>query len=192
LCAGRESSCDCGHGRSASGTIGSMSNRRISLAVWAGRPPTAEPPKLEPSDLLYSAPNRDGTRKSCLNCLFWLGSASGPLISGEHARPSVGGREECFLHDADVLVSARMVCGYHVEGAGLSGLRVPRENMTPLDPEFSGLCSTTDGSSCELCVHFRPVGALEGTCAVAWDVENNQNAVVHRNGCCSAWHERVE
>lgn len=173
--------------------VGVTNPKHVRLALWIGRPSADQPvPRLGLGDVLYSPPNPDGTRKRCSNCVFWLGY-TGPTMSHDHAAPAPGGREECFLHAADVITTASMVCGYHVFGSGLQGAaRPPRENMAPVLPEYSGLMQPEDGSSCDCCSYFTGVSSLEGTCGVASEPDEPEPmaALVHKNGCCAAWHEK--
>jgi hypothetical protein len=160
--------------------------KRVHLAVWMGRDQQADPARLTLADLLYAPPNPDMTRKRCGNCLLWLGDR------GDQETP---GREECFIHASDVVVLGNMVCGYHVFGTpmGAGATLPPREGMQPVTAELSGLCQPEDGSSCEVCAHYRSTGRT-GVCAVAYedDVDDEgdaMNAVVQPNGCCAAWRE---
>lgn len=163
---------------------GVMTPKRVRLALWIGRPSADQAvPRLGLGDVLYSPPNPDGTRKRCGNCMFWFGVGA-----------PAGTRDECFLHDAEVLAPRDSVCGYHVHGVGQAVARPPRQNMIPVLPEYSGLCSTDDGSSCDNCVYFTPTAGLAGTCAVASELDTDADgdpvpALVHRAGCCAAWRE---
>jgi hypothetical protein len=127
------------------------------------------------------------TRKRCGNCALWLGER------GDGTR----GKEECFIHAEDVVVLENMVCGYHVFGRPMGGDVPARENMQPVDPELSGLCQPAEGSSCELCAHWRGTGGRAGTCAAAYeddvdDLGEPIHATVEANGCCAAWSEADE
>jgi hypothetical protein len=165
-----------------------VSRRRLPLAVWAGRPQAPDPARLTLADVLYAPPNPDMTRKRCGNCLLWLGAR------GEE---QVVDREECFIHAADVVVIADMVCGYHVFGVPMGSDVPPREGVVSVLPEHSGLCQPEDGSACELCEHFTAGTGRTGLCNVAFeeDVDHDgdpMHAVVEVNGCCAAWRERAE
>lgn len=160
--------------------------KKLQLAAWMGQGQQAEPVRLTLADLLYAPPNPDMTRKRCSNCLLWLGER------GDGATP---GREECFIHASDVVVLGDMVCGYHVYGVpmGAASNLPPREGMQPVTAELSGLCQPPDGSSCEVCAHYRSTGH-SGVCAAAFEEDTDDdgdamNAVVQPNGCCAAWRE---
>jgi hypothetical protein len=118
--------------------------------------------------------------------LLWLGGGDRP-------------REECFVHDSNVITTADMICGYHVYGEPMgSGAVPPRQNMQPLDPELSGLEQVPEGTSCESCVHYTATpGALSGTCAALYENPDESepdapHAIVHALGCCAAWRARAE
>lgn len=166
------------------------------LRIWTGAVLDEGPPKLNLSQTLYAPPNPDHSRKQCLNCIFWLGGR-GPMGT-EGGDGATGGREECFIHDADVIVLPDMVCGYHVFGVSLGGsVGAFRENMQPVTPELSGLEQVKGGSSCDSCRHF--AGTPEtpsGLCQALYETELDElgepmHAVVQSQGCCCAWERKA-
>jgi hypothetical protein len=144
------------------------------LAVWAG---ARERAVFFLANALYTPPNPDGTRKQCQNCVMWVASD-----------------QQCFIHDADVVVPPDAVCGYHVYGTpqpgGLPGELV-RENLQPVTPELSGLIQVPGGTSCDTCHYYTPAGRLSGLCQALHDPETPEEpAAVAALGCCARWeHE---
>ncbi len=141
------------------------------LQVWAGVEPQKPEASLPtPSEVLYSAPNPNGTRKACINCVLYI------------PRTRV-----CAIHAANVGVHPNAVCGYHVFGEP-NGNTLKRVNMLPVDPKTSGLVRTTGGTSCDSCAHYTPMGQTQGVCDAVrgFDAEEPQ-AHVESLGCCARW-----
>jgi hypothetical protein len=144
--------------------------KRRRLEAWTGRADAPEPVRLGLVQVLYSGPNRDGSRKACRNCVLWLPTG-----------------EECAIHDAGVTVTDDSVCGYHVFGDP-AGDTLRRSNLQPVDERLSGLEQVPGGSSCDGCRHFVPgPGGRQGVCSATWDDGAETHAVVHALGCCAAW-----
>lgn len=119
-------------------------------------------PKLTPSDVLYVGPNRDGSRKSCKNCGFW-----------------VSGRNRCILF-GDTEVTADAICGYHVSGVPGSLKGKPEAS---LDPKTSGLIKAPEGTACDNCARYS-----EGHCMALYkSPESDEHPEVDPRGCCTAW-----
>jgi len=148
----------------------SRSNR---LQVWSGSAPS-EPavPRANLSEVAYTGANPDGTGKNCKNCFLW--------------RPA---SNECTIHEASVVAVATTICSYHVFGAPQDG-ELTLQNLSPVQPECSGLKQVKDGSACQNCRFFRKIAQLDGRCiAVADPDENNADALVSAIGRCSRWLE---
>ena len=123
-----------------------------------------------PSDVLYSQPNPDGSRKACSNCALW-GSGT-------------GGR--CAIHAPSFLARAVGVCGYHVPGKPMA-MRVQLPGLAPCDPKLSGYVEVDGGTSCDVCRHYKAgVSGATGHCRA---VVNNKGApsTVWALGCCARW-----
>jgi len=172
--------------------------KRRLLQVWAGRPGDEEPVRLGLAQALYSPPNPDMTRKRCANCVFWLGGM-GPAGAegGEGGEGARGGREACFLHEENVIVTADMICGYHVFGVSLGASVLPiRENLQAVTPELSGLEQVPDGTSCDNCRNYTPTpGHPSGLCQALYEPDSTAEYPVHpvvqNLGCCCAWAAQV-
>ena len=148
----------------------------LRLSVFAGNEPPlpVEAPVLfRKGDVLYADPNPDRTRKNCGNCIMFLAP------------------EACFIHDADVVVTPEMVCGYHVYGEPMPA-GIERTNMMPVKPETSGLVPVVrDGSSCDTCEFFMPINQRQGLCRALCEygdtTEESLHPTVDALGCCARW-----
>lgn len=135
-----------------------------------GVPSCGPVPLPRPSDVLYAPPNPDGSRKRCLNCMFYA---------------DVDVR--CIVLGRDVEVTGDMVCGLHTFGA-------PQMYTTALgtggearaQPEELGLIvAPIDGTSCDGCTFYTANDPVSGTCRAVAD-EFGQFRVAAL-GCCARW-----
>lgn len=130
---------------------------------------SAPPPLL--ADVLYVEPAPGGAHRACKNCFMFQ-----PLL------------EHCAIHSSSVEISEEHVCGYHVFGQpskqwkDIKGLQV-------VNPKFSGLVRTKDGTACENCRYFTSIEEEEGVCAAVFRKEHS-HAHVHPKGCCTRWTKR--
>lgn len=148
-----------------------MADKR--LKVWADPEATDEPPAMHrpmPGEVLYTQPNSDNTRKSCHNCTHWI---------------SVG--QECFLFDADVVVPADAICGYHIFGRPYA--TAPERSLQTVDPEFAGFDHVRGGTSCDRCAFYKRLSPADGTCSVVVDPDEGNDYTVAALGCCTMWVE---
>ncbi len=119
------------------------------------------------SDVVYTPPNPDGSRKLCNNCCLYV-------------RPAF----RCILHAKSQVVIPHAVCGYHVFGRVLEAQPAGFLALA-LTPQQSGLIPTT-GTSCDRCVWYEPTrGKAGGVCHGAQ--EDGEPAPVEALGCCSRW-----
>jgi hypothetical protein len=141
------------------------------LDVFMGYGASAVNRRPVPHEVLYTRPNRDGSRKKCGNCVLY----DSP-------------NRLCHVHDTDLSIQADAVCGYHVYGRPTDGGQdVHREYMDPVDPAFSGL-ERVVGASCNLCAYFSPTSSSAGLCTLVSDPnEPEANFSVEALGCCAAW-----
>ena len=139
------------------------------LAGYAGNPkPKSKLPMAW--GVLYAAPNPDGSRKACRNCMMF----------------SMDNR--CSIHDADLEVTPQHTCGYHVYGVPMD-VRMEHEGLMPVDPKMSGLEVVAGGTSCDICRHI--IGDEEdgaNACAVVATPEGTPQPVAPR-GCCARWEK---
>lgn len=115
---------------------------------------------------LYSRPNTDGSRKSCISCTFWVTS------------------RRCVLHPPDLDVAGDAVCGYHVQGRPSKEWRDLPE-LIRLDPKLSGLERVPGGTSCDRCKFYR--GDEEKGICGALVGDDGKPAAVQAIGCCGRW-----
>ena len=116
----------------------------------------------EPSGVLYTNPNPDGSRKNCKNCVMFASKA-----------------EQCYIFAPDKTITADMVCGYHVYGKPLEVF----EKRIPMDPvvtDLAGLEVVKGGTSCDNCVAYR-----DGECLAVY--KDGKPAKVEALGCCARW-----
>jgi hypothetical protein len=144
--------------------------RHLHVLMGYGASPTSRRPV--PHEVLYTRPNRDGTRKKCANCV-------------QYDSPN----RLCRIHDTDLLLQPDSVCGYHVYGRPSDGGKDEhREYMDPVDPSYSGLERVPAGVSCNSCAYFSVSSSSSGLCTLVSDPnEPEANFSVEALGCCSAW-----
>jgi len=142
------------------------------LPVWPGDSDdgsalgvSAPPPTL--SQVLYTPPNPDLSRKMCGNCSGWVRNKS------------------CKIHAPDVVVPADGICGYHMFGTPHTDRGSEHPNLQYADPEMSGLEQVPGGVSCDRCRFYTMVGGDFGTCAAV--VADGARASVAARGCCTRW-----
>lgn len=120
--------------------------------------------------VLYTAPNPDGTRKMCQNCMMWSYAD-----------------QRCSIHRADLRIAPDDVCGYHVFGMAME-YRMDHPGMMPVDEKTSGLDTVPGGTSCDICVYYEPTGKGKGIChAVAKEKTALPPQPVEAMGCCARW-----
>ena len=140
------------------------------LAGYAGNPkPRTKLPMAW--GVLYAAPNPDGSRKKCENCMMF----------------SMDNR--CSIHDEALEITVNHVCGYHVYGVPMDE-RMPHEGLMPVDPKMSGLEVVVGGTSCDTCRYI--IGDEEdgaNACAVVATPEGTPQPVAPL-GCCARWEAR--
>lgn len=129
--------------------------------------PAAEAPLPEAWGVLYARPNKDGTFKQCLNCVFY------------------SLRQSCAIHEPEVVVPPDATCGYHVHGRP-SSEPLKLGVLGPVPPELSGLQQVAGGSSCSRCRWFERSGAGRGICLAVLD-QHGAPAMVEEKGCCARW-----
>lgn len=123
-----------------------------------------------PAEVVYTGPNKDGSRKKCGNCALWAEMD-----------------KRCLLHARDLEIVAEQVCTYHVYGSTqLFATAINGNEMDVLDPKLSGLELTKDGTSCDNCKAYNATGRAEGKCAMVVDPKGKP-AIVQSRGCCSRW-----
>lgn len=123
----------------------------------------ADAPLPEKWGVLYARPNPDGSRKMCANCIMWVA-------------PS----QQCTIHDPDLSVPEKAVCGYHIYGAPTNAW-MEHPGIQRVDPNDSGLEQTDEGTSCNNCRFFD-----EGYCTAVIDTYG-ATAQVDPMGCCARW-----
>lgn len=118
----------------------------------------------------YAAPNPDGSRKICSNCMMWVSTTT-----------------QCVVHEKSLPVSNEQICGYHIFGQPMKKW-TDHPGMMPLDPKYSGLAFVRGGTSCDVCKWFgaKP-GEPLGTCYAVLDNDSSKYATVHAKGCCARW-----
>lgn len=147
-----------------------MKNRK--LAVFLGVPvrEREQAPQPTPREALYGGPNPDSTPKRCGNCCLWLGN-----------------RQRCFIHDGDVVATARMVCAFHVFGEPDRTDSLSVTNAGSVRPEQSGLTLPPGDSVCRTCQWFEPASIETGVCHALADPESDASALVRPLGRCARW-----
>lgn len=147
--------------------------------VRTSTPPQAEDerPRRIPyptaDEVLYDAPNPDGSRKRCGNCYKFVtvdGSCvevSGPIAPGQ-------------------------VCGLYVFGSP-SGVAPPINGARKVPPKAAGLISTPDGmgTACEICRFVTPQADDMGLCNAVGAGDGFPPVMVERLGCCTRWETGV-
>lgn len=125
--------------------------------------------------VLYAPPNPDGSKKKCGNCAFFIQDA-----------------EQCMIHDEDIQITERMVCGYHVFGDPVTLEFADAISAEPIDPKLSGLEDTgrLDGTSCSSCVFFEGTGPGKGLCHGVAKEGGQPPQPVQPLGCCARWERR--
>lgn len=119
------------------------------------------------SDVLYTPPNLDGSRKRCGNCCLYLGKDW-----------------RCLLHDKDLFIGTLAVCGYHVYGKPLDA-RPRGFSCDPIAPKLSGLIDTT-GTGCDRCAWYQTAEPGQSPqCAGVYT--HGKPAKVEPRGCCARW-----
>jgi hypothetical protein len=114
-------------------------------------------------EVTYAAPNPEGSRKACRNCVFFATAD-----------------QACLIFAKDVTVKPTMVCGYHVPGSpGKDWIKLP---LDPQDPKMAGMIPTKDGTSCDLCTYY-DVGRCRGV--------SGPNKV-QAKGCCTRWSQKAD
>ncbi len=143
-----------------------MEKRHLQLWVnGEGAEPQTDPVDLPtPDEVLYQAPNSDGSRKVCGNCIMY----------GTQDR-------SCTIHAAEVDIDPMQICGYYVFGPPMEE-RMVHAGMDPVTPDLSGLMDTEVGSSCDICVHYRQ----EEICSAVQ--QEGRFAKVDPLGCCTRWY----
>lgn len=130
------------------------------------------PQRPSPDQVLYAAPNPDGTRKQCQNCVMWI---------SEH-------QSECCIHAPDVFVPPDAICGYHVFGPPRSVRDETMNGVEFVAPETSGLEQVEGGTACEGCVNYTPTNITGGTCMAVDEADTpGFSANVDARGCCTLW-----
>ena len=135
------------------------------LQIWSAElGPQVDPMDLPtPEEVLYQKPNSDMSRKRCGNCVLY----------------STQDRS-CSIMDAALDIDPNMICGYYVFGLPMSE-RAVFVGMDPVSPEFAGLCETSEGTSCDLCVHFSEPSLCDAV------QQDGSYATVDPLGCCNRW-----
>ena len=95
---------------------------------------------------LYRHANPDGSRKRCVNCVFWVPS-----------------KHQCSLHEASVQVDDQDTCGYHVFGEPADNWNM-FSGIQHVKPELSGLRDAGSGVSCANCKFYQVVDQTSGLC----------------------------
>lgn len=148
--------------------------QKRKLAVFLGTP-TREREHAAlptPTEAMYSPPNKDGSSKSCGNCFLWLGNT----------------RQRCFLHDVDVVATARMACAFHVYGEPADTGALNMAHAGVVRPEQSGLKLPGRDSVCRTCRWFKQATSTTGTCAALSDPDEDEaDAVVRPLARCARW-----
>jgi hypothetical protein len=129
-----------------------MEKRR--LQIWMGAEPDALPEEADKptlTQLSYKHPNLDQSNKGCGNCAFF--------------KPE---KQQCLVHDVDVVVQSTMLCTYYVFGTS-GQLPEIQGVFQPLDPEFSGLHLQQGDELCRSCRFFESQTAASGVCTGAED-----------------------
>jgi hypothetical protein len=149
--------------------------QKRKLAVFLGTPirEREHAPLPTPTEALYSPPNKDGSAKCCGNCLLWLGTA----------------QQRCFLHDVDIVATARMVCAFHVYGKPTDTRGLNMVNAGSVRPEQSGLKLPGRDSVCRTCRWFKQATSTTGTCAALSDADPEVDAdpMVQPLARCARW-----
>lgn len=127
------------------------------------------PPLL--ADVLYVEPAPGGERRACKNCFMFQ-----PLL------------EQCVIHSSSVEITEEHICGYHVLGQPSKQWK-DIKGLQAVNPKFSGLVLTKDGSACENCQYFTSIDEEEGVCAAVFKKEKLK-AHVHPKGCCTRWTKK--
>lgn len=172
-----------------------MTSKR-KLKVWASGGEDRPAHRPSPSQVLYTGPNPDGTRKTCQRCCHWMASDN-----------------QCWLMDGDVVVPAEAICNYFIYGRpnpGGNGEQTRRPDMVPVVPEMAGFDHVAGGTSCDRCRHFTPSGgasvarvargakqalgglyASPGQCSAVEDPDTQADFAVDALGRCAHWQELV-
>lgn len=119
--------------------------------------------------VLYARPNPDGSRKMCANCMMWSMQD-----------------EKCSIHREDLHVPPEGVCGYHVYGLPMQ-MRMPHEDLDPVEEATSGFDIIPGGTSCDICVYYEPTGKTKGLCHAVAKADRHPPQPVQALGCCARW-----
>ena len=143
------------------------------LAVFMGDGFTPGPagegaPKL--ADMAYARPNPDGSRKSCLNCVFWARGGA------------------CGLFPPGTYIPGDAFCSRHVFGTpGDEALFLP--GVAHLSPDAAKLVQVPGGASCDRCDCYEPGDGKTGVCQAAAD-DTGARALVEPLAVCARWERR--
>lgn len=119
--------------------------------------------------VLYRPPNPDGSRKRCVNCIFWVE------------------RElRCVLHEADVQVDAQDTCGFHIFGEPATKWDL-YSGIQHLKPELSGLREAGSGLSCANCKYYQVVDQVSGLCRAVAGENRKPPQPVDSLGWCARY-----
>lgn len=125
-----------------------------------------------PWGVLYSPPNKDGSKKKCGNCFAW-----------------VKGMDRCIILPKNKVVTEKMTCGYHVYGTPRT--EWPDFGIQAVDPKLAGLVTTKNGSCCGDCKHYEKEDENKGECYKVSKIDGQKKeAIVERLGCCAAWSSK--
>lgn len=119
--------------------------------------------------VLYRHPNPDGSRKRCVNCVFWV--------------PSKG---LCTLHAADIRVDAQDTCGFHIFGEPADNWNM-FSGIQHVKPEMSGLRDAGSGVSCANCKYYQVVDQTDGLCRAVAGKNGKPPQPVESLGWCSRY-----
>ena len=117
------------------------------------------------SEVVYTPPNPDESRKYCGNCFMWSKD------------------EHCLIFSKDKKVVKYGVCNYHIYGKSKD---VWISGAEPLNPKLAGFLETKKGTSCDICNWYND----DSTCSIVVD-EKYEYADVQLKGCCSRWQNKI-
>lgn len=112
--------------------------------------------------VLLAAPNPDGSRKKCSNCMMWVTT------------------NQCHIHAKDEVITGAHTCGYHVYGQPETEW-MDHPGIDPVKPKWSGLELVPEGTACDNCAHYAGEDGSGRCLAVA-----GHPKVLGRM-CCARW-----
>ncbi|MCI0564392.1 MAG: hypothetical protein MN733_38460 [Nitrososphaera sp.] len=79
-------------------------------------------------------------------------------------------------------------CGYHVFGLPME-VRMPHEDLDPVDEKLSGFEIIPGGTSCDICVYYEPTSGTKGLCHAVARSDRHPPQPVQALGCCARWEK---